>query len=109
MEERRISRLRKPKHIIDGLSQGFEAIYKGVEDGVKGLVIQPYEGSKTGVGGFFVGTVKGLAGLVVKPVTGVLDATAKTAEGLTNTATHFDDKPNDQRTRPPRPFYEKLG
>lgn len=37
---------------------------------------------------------------------GVFDAASKTAEGLTNTVTHFDDKPNDQRTRNIRVFYE---
>ena len=35
-----------------------------------------------------------MTGLFVKPAAGVLDAASKTAEGLTNTATYFDDKPN---------------
>jgi len=30
------------------------------------------------------GTAMGLAGLIIKPVTGVLDATSKTAEGIKN-------------------------
>ena len=33
--------------------------------------------------------------MIIKPLTGVFDAAAKTAEGLTNTATAFDDKPNN--------------
>ena len=36
---------------------------------------------------------------------GLLDATSKTAEGIKNTATHFDDKPNERRERFIRVFY----
>jgi vacuolar protein sorting-associated protein 13A/C len=49
--------------------------------------------------------LKGIAGLVVKPVVGVMDLTSKTAEGIKNTATIFDDKPTEIRKRPPRVFY----
>ena len=45
--------------------------------------------------------------MVVKPVAGVLDFTSKTAEGIKNTATIFDDKPREIRSRHPRPFYGK--
>jgi len=51
--------------------------------------------------------MKGFAGLVVKPVVGVMDLTSKTAEGIKNTATIFDDKPNETRIRPPRVFYSE--
>ena len=54
------------------------------------------------------GSAIGVTGLFIKPVAGVLDAVSKTAEGLTNTATHFDDKPNQERIRYIRPFYGKL-
>lgn len=37
----------------------------------------------------------------------MLDASAKAAEGVVNTATHFDDKPNDVRIRNWRIFYER--
>jgi vacuolar protein sorting-associated protein 13A/C len=53
------------------------------------------------------GTYQGIVGLVVKPVAGVLDAASKTAEGIKNTATYFDQKPNEQRSRYPRAFYGK--
>lgn len=53
------------------------------------------------------GTARGLTGLIVKPVAGVLDASAKTAESVSNTATHFDDKPNENRLRIPRAFYDR--
>jgi vacuolar protein sorting-associated protein 13A/C len=45
--------------------------------------------------GFINGIGLGVSGLVVKPMTGIMDATSKTAEGLKNTATHFEDKPYD--------------
>lgn len=45
------------------------------------------------------GTWQGVSGLVIKPISGILDAASKTAEGITNTATYFDDKPNHRRIR----------
>lgn len=53
------------------------------------------------------GITKGIAGLVIKPITGVIDAASKTAEGIKNTATYFDDKPSENRLRPPRVFYNR--
>jgi hypothetical protein len=77
---------------------------------VLGIVTKPYqEVKKQGPKGIFTGAIKGISGLIVKPVAGVLDATAKTAEGLKVTALLFDDKPNEQRLRVPRAFYEKEG
>jgi len=38
---------------------------------------------------------------------GVLDAASNAAEGIKNTATTFDQKPNENRMRYPRPFYGK--
>ena len=71
---------------------------------------KPYEGAKkSGLSGFLKGSVHGIVGLLVKPIAGVFDATSKTAEGIKNTATHFDDKPNERRMRLPRVFYEKAG
>ncbi len=40
-------------------------------------------------------------------MSGIFDFAAKTAEGLTNTVTTFDDKPRESRIRPPRAFYDK--
>ena len=53
------------------------------------------------------GTFQGITGLVVKPVTGLLDATSKVGEGIKNTATSLDDKPNSIWERDPRVFYDK--
>jgi len=73
-----------------------------------GVFTQPAEGaSKDGASGFFKGTLKGVTGLVTKPVAGVLDAASKTAEGIKNTATMFEQKPTNMRVRFPRAFYGK--
>lgn len=71
-----------------------------------GVVTQPIEGAeKEGVPGLLKGTAKGVTGLFAKPVAGILDAASKTAEGVKNTATIFDQKPNNMRVRHPRAFY----
>lgn len=44
-------------------------------------------------------------GVVAKPLSGILDATAKTAESISNTVTILDDKPSQKRVRFPRVFY----
>lgn len=46
-----------------------------------------------GVSGFFIGTFKGITGIMTKPISGLFDATAKTAESITNTVTVFEEKP----------------
>ena len=72
--------LNQPKHIGEGMYQAAQSIYNGLEGGITGLVKKPYEEAKRdGVFGFFKGAFLGISGLVTKPVSGVLDATAKTA------------------------------
>jgi len=108
MAAREKSKMRRPKHLGEGVVQGVTSIFKGVGLGVAGVFTKPYEGaSKGGMLGFLKGTVQGITGLVVKPVTGVLDAASNTAEGIKNTATAFDQKPNEIRMRFPRAFYGK--
>ena len=93
---------------MDGLLSGGKSIANGLEKGITGVVTKPLEGAKkSGVGGFFVGGLKGLAGLAVKPVTGIIDATSKTSEGIKNNANIMN--PGERlalmRTHNPRPFY----
>ena len=47
----------------------------------------------------------GVTGVVLKPVAGILDAAAKTAEGVKGSASRFNDRPNDAWIRRPREFY----
>jgi len=99
--------LNKPKHVFDGLYEGGRSLIKGLKSGVKSAFLLPKEGiEKDGYPGLLKGSIQGLTGLMIKPIGGVFDATAKTAEGLKNTATYYDDKPNNERHRPPRVFYE---
>lgn len=108
IEKRRKFKLKKPHNVIEGIDQGFRSIYSGLEEGVTGLVVKPFQGArKEGFPGLVKGTITGLSGLILKPMTGICDATSKTAEGLKNTTVHFDDKPNEERIRFPRVFYEK--
>lgn len=73
-----------------------------------GVVMHPYKGSiDEGVTGFFKGTLKGFSGVITKPLSGILDATAKTAEGLTSVFTVYEERSRDQRMRLPRILYEK--
>lgn len=70
------------------------------------MITKPIQcAKKDGISGFFKGTLIGVTGLIVKPVTGLFDSVSQTAQGVKNTATLLDDKPNDQRLRMRRTFY----
>lgn len=84
LNERETIKQRQINGFVDGLSSSGLSIYKGIECGITGLVRQPYQGMKEdGFFGALKGSLKGLAGLITKPLTGIIDATSKTAEGLT--------------------------
>lgn len=69
-------------------------------------MLKPIEhAQKDGVKGFLWGTWIGMTGLLLKPATSLFDAAAQASEGIKNTATYFDEKPNSERQRFPRPFY----
>lgn len=102
--------LNKPKHVFEGLYEGGRSLYKGVKSGVKSAFIFPKEGfekDKDKYTGLLKGSIQGVASFIIKPIGGVFDATAKTAEGLKNGATYYDDKPNVERYRFARAFYEE--
>ncbi|KAL4445126.1 hypothetical protein ABPG74_018854 [Tetrahymena malaccensis] len=106
MSQREKMRIKKPKHILDGIEYGVTSIVNGVGRGVIDVFAKPIQGARNGgVKGFLKGTWQGVSGLIIKPLSGILDAASKTAEGITNTATYFDDKPNQRRIRQIRPFY----
>ena len=85
--------------MLSGLQQGGNAVVEGV----KGVVVQPLQGSKQGPRGTIKGIYKGLSGLLFKPLTGLLDLTSATAEGLREV---FLALPAPSvRKRLPRPFY----
>ncbi|KAL4492372.1 hypothetical protein ABPG72_005507 [Tetrahymena utriculariae] len=95
-----------PRHAIEGIGIGLLAMGNGIQRGVVGIVDIPYtEAKKSGVVGFFKGSMKGLSGVLFKPICGGIDFVSKTAEGIKNTVTFFDDKPSNKRIRNIRPFY----
>ena len=53
-----------PRHIGQGLKQGFTELGRGIFSGVTGLVMQPYiEAKKNGIKGGIIGTGKGILNL----------------------------------------------
>ncbi len=94
MRQRDKIKRKKASHLGTGVKLGLQSIFNGIGGGIVGLVSKPIEGAeKGGAFGLVKGITKGIAGLVFKPITGVIDAASKTAEGIKNTATYFDDKP----------------
>jgi vacuolar protein sorting-associated protein 13A/C len=91
--EREKIRSERSEHVFEGLFSGGKSILNGIGNGIKGVVMDPLVGAeKNGIGGFFLGVAKGVSGLVLKPVTGIIDATTKTAEGIKNTANYLNPK-----------------
>jgi hypothetical protein len=69
--------------ITEGLSEGGEALAKGIWEGFSGVLSKPIEGAtKTGVAGFFKGVGIGIMGMPTKTVAGLIDFTQKTTEGI---------------------------
>ena len=98
--------LTRPEHLGQGIQQVSESIYRGVYDGVTGVVRAPVQGAEEGgLRGFISGCGKGLTGLISKPIVGILDATSKTTEGLSGL---FLEQVQLTRKRIPRCFYHKL-
>ena len=56
-----------------------------------------------GIPGMLKGIGRGLIGIGLKPIIGVVDLVTRTAEGIRNTATYWEEK-NRGRIRPPRYF-----
>ncbi len=74
---------RNPQGLGQGLVMGGESLFRGIGEGVAGLVLLPLsEVRRIGVAGLLTGSLKGLSGLIAKPVSGLLDATSKSVEGV---------------------------
>ena len=99
-----ISRTDAAENVVDGLGQAGYSLFKGLENGVTGVFLKPYEGAKEeGVPGLLKGAVKGITGFFIKPITALFDATSKTAEGIKNTMNY--EEVHQKLTRYKRPFY----
>ena len=92
---------KKQNKFFTGIQQFGFSVY----DGIKGVFTKPVKGAKkNGFSGFLKGSYKGLSGLIFKPITGVLDLTSATADGIRILVSKDQ---LDELQRPPRPFYSK--
>ncbi|EGR27232.1 PH domain protein [Ichthyophthirius multifiliis] len=108
MQKREYIKSLHPSHAFAGIFIGFLAFILGIQRGVQGFFDLPYyEAKKKGSLGFLIGSIKGFSGLIFKPFCGGIDFVQKTAEGIVNTITVFDDKPSNKRIRMIRSFYSK--
>lgn len=97
----------KTKGLLDSLNKGMNQFGFSVKDSFKGVFTKPVEMGRTdGALGALKGTVAGITGLVTKPVTGLFDAASTATGGVSRGALANDEQPNEERIRPPRPFYE---
>jgi vacuolar protein sorting-associated protein 13A/C len=88
MRER--EKMKKPKHVFEGIEKGGLAVFHGFKEGITGLLLKPIENTKKeGAIGLLKGAGQGLAGLVIKPVSGIVDFASTTTEGLKNTALYL--------------------
>lgn len=79
---------------------GLKSALNSFESGIKGVVMQPLEGSKrSGTLGFIKGTAKGVTGVIVKPMSGVLDFFSLTSEGLKNSTKKEEELALNKRLR----------
>jgi len=106
VKRRQANQRKKPKHFLDGAAQGALALGRGFFDGVTGIIVKPVQGvRREGAVGLFKGIGQGVIGVAVKPIAGVLEMTSKTAEGIKNTTTVFDEDTSLYRVRgAPRQF-----
>ncbi|OMJ85768.1 hypothetical protein SteCoe_12834 [Stentor coeruleus] len=106
IERQRDMAKNKPSNLISGVGLGMLSFIKNVGQGITGIVTEPIKGfKKNKMGGMVKGGLKGIGGLVVKPLTGALDMVSKSAEGIKNTASMFDETTEYIKSRYPRAIY----
>ncbi len=92
----------RPEHVGEGLAYGARDLGLGIFRGISGVVLEPVRGAREdGVRGFFTGISRGITGLYVKPAVGVVDLVSRSAEGLKNTTTYWEEG-SKKRVRLPR-------
>lgn len=93
----------RPRHIGEGFAFGVRDLGLGVFQGITGVLVDPYKVTqREGVGALWKGVLGGGTGLITKPLVGSIDLLTRTAEGIRNTATYWDEM---QRTRVRSPRY----
>ena len=98
---------RVAQHVADHCSAQHVAI--SIADGVTGVFSKPIKGArKEGLGGFFKGVGQGLAGVVVKPIVGVTSAAVSVVQGASN-ATDDSEVHTHVRLRRALPIHAYTG
>lgn len=94
---------KKAKHLFAGIWYGISELGIGIIEGGSSIFVNPIMGAhREGAKGFFKGTLQCTLGVVAKPLAGAFDCVSRTAEGITNSVTYYDDKSNTERVRTPR-------
>jgi hypothetical protein len=104
VQERERNHREKPRHIGEGFAYGVRDLGLGFFHGLTGVLVEPVKGlQREGMVGFGKGVVGGVVGILTKPAVGCIDLLSKTAEGIKNTTTYFEEH-RLSRIRPPRYF-----
>lgn len=83
---------KNPSNVLSGLGYGGFAIFKGVFDGVTGIITEPIKGgTKDGFSGVAKGIGRGLIGVVAKPIGGIAGFVQCTVQGAVNTPGTISD------------------
>jgi len=82
-QDGRLAARPKPAHLGEGLVAGGERVWRGVAEGLAGLVVRPLQGAAaSGLPGFLVGLGRGAVGALAAPVAGVLGAVSAVSESV---------------------------
>jgi len=104
VREREVLSREKPLHVFQGIAFGLRDFGLGCVQGVGGVVYEPLRGAYDDrFSGMVKGVGRGVIGLGLKPAIGVVDLFTRTAEGVRNTATYWDEIRRG-RVRHPRYF-----
>ena len=94
----------RPTHLGEGLVQGGERVWRGVSEGLSGIVVRPLQGAAAdGLGGFFAGLGRGAVGAVAAPVAGVFGAVSAVSESVEKNLKYWDRRPMGRRRDPRAP------
>ena len=104
VQEREKNHREKPRHLGEGIAYGVRDLGLGFFHGLTGVLVEPVKGlQREGMVGLGKGVVGGVVGILTKPAVGCIDLLSKTAEGIKNTTTFFEEA-RLSRVRPPRYF-----
>ena len=81
--------------------QGGERVWRGVKEGLSGIVARPLQGAREdGVPGFLLGIGRGAVGAVAAPVAGVFGAVSAVSGSVDANLKYWDARPLGRRRKP---------